>query len=424
MDLAEYKSNIIKNAVISILMVGGMIGAAYYGAAPLVGHIQQQKEATTSTTYSFRPTEIASIYNANVQRTSSFTTSISQTQIVLSSATSATSSSSVAVGNLSFYSSSSTDLYPNATVTSESGRWSVNTIQLGANPQGIAYDPVDKKMFVTIPRTNTIDVFNGTTNRMIYEFGGDADMLSPQGIVYNSVNGEIYVANTAWNSVGVINPHTYGLIKNISTGGQESPSAIAYSEATGLVYVANSLSNTVSVIDDKTNTLVGRPIRVGSDPAGIAYDPANQAIYVTNANSSSVTVLSNESSVITTIKNVGKLPVGIVYNPNNKAMYVAELGNHGDGAVVIINSSSNKIIENVTGIGPEPYGIAYDLNENYMVVTCGASNCAQILNATSNSLVAAVDVGSVPGNVAYDAANGGIYVLNMEGGSVSVISRY
>ncbi len=294
-------------------------------------------------------------------------------------------------------------------------------VLLGANPQSLAYDPLDKKMFVTLPGQDQVDVFNATKNQLVMEFGGTGDFSLPYGIVYDQLNGEIYVANAGWNSVSVIDPNTYSLIANISLG-QTAPQAVTYSNATGYVYVANYANDSVSVIDSGTNRVVGSPITVGSGPEGIAYDPSNQDIYVTNSKSGTVTVISNASSVVATV-NVGRLPIGIAYNPDNQAMYVAEVGSRGDGAIVAINSTSNAIIANITGAGPEPYGIAYDPNGNYMVVTCGASDCTNLFNATSNDPAGQVTVGSVLGNVGYDPANGDVYVLNLQSESLSVISR-
>jgi DNA-binding beta-propeller fold protein YncE len=45
-----------------------------------------------------------------------------------------------------------------------------------------------------------------------------------------------------------------------------------------------------------------------------------------------------------------------------------------------------------------------------------------VLNATTNSAVSLVEVGTAPSDVAYDSGNGDVYVSNFEGGTISLIS--
>ena len=83
-----------------------------------------------------------------------------------------------------------------------------------------------------------------------------------KGIAYDSVNKRMYVTNYSDGTVSLIDTATNTVIKSIRVG--EIPSGIAYDPVNKRIYVTNLGHNTVSVIDITTNTVVGS-ITVGDD---------------------------------------------------------------------------------------------------------------------------------------------------------------
>jgi YVTN family beta-propeller protein len=104
----------------------------------------------------------------------------------------------------------------------------------------------------------------------------------PNGVAYDGTN--IYVTNSGSNNVSVIDPATNTVTDTVDVGAY--PTGVAYDGTN--IYVANSAGNDVSVIDPATNTQAGY-LDVGTNPIGVAYDGTN--IYVTNLGSSNVSKL-------------------------------------------------------------------------------------------------------------------------------------
>ena len=161
--------------------------------------------------------------------------------------------------------------------------------------EGIAYDPVNKRMYVnvfdnfvvnnTIFGNSTVSVIDTTTNTVNDTIPAD----SPFGIAYDPVNKRMYVANVG-DTVSVIDTTTNTVNDTIPVG--DFPQHIAYDPVNERIYVTNLNNHTVSVIDTNTNTVIGKQIQVGDGPSGIAYDPVNERMYVTNRFDDTVSVIN------------------------------------------------------------------------------------------------------------------------------------
>ena len=123
-------------------------------------------------------------------------------------------------------------------------------IKVGDVPEGIAYDPVNKRMYVSNHNDNTVSVIDTTTNTVIDTKPNTPQIdpimvgAGPEGIAYDPVNKRMYVSNHNDKSVSVID------------------------------------TTTNTVIDTKPNTPQIDPIMVGAGPEDIAYDPVNKRMYV------------------------------------------------------------------------------------------------------------------------------------------------
>jgi len=77
-----------------------------------------------------------------------------------------------------------------------------SSIAVGDGPHGIAYDPVNKRMYVTNNFDNSVSVIDTTNNKVV---GGPITVGSrPTEIAYDPVNKRMYVANASVNNISVI----------------------------------------------------------------------------------------------------------------------------------------------------------------------------------------------------------------------------
>lgn len=92
-----------------------------------------------------------------------------------------------------------------------------NTITVGIDPTGVAYNPINSNIYVTNEQDNSVSVIapNGDINDTIAVGNG------PNGIVYNPGNNNTYVVNKFDNSVSVIDSSNQ-VINSILVGSRKN----------------------------------------------------------------------------------------------------------------------------------------------------------------------------------------------------------
>ncbi len=163
----------------------------------------------------------------------------------------------------------------------------IDTIPVGSNPFGVAYDSGDGRVYVANAVSNTVSVIDTSTNTVNANITVGSN---PVGVAYDPDDGMVYVTKPDSSSVSVIDTKTNTVIGTISVGTHAY--GVAYDSGDGRVYVTNLGSNTVSVIDTSTNTVNATTITVGTQPIGVAYDSGDGRVYVTNVGSNTVSVIA------------------------------------------------------------------------------------------------------------------------------------
>jgi len=118
-------------------------------------------------------------------------------------------------------------------------------------------------------------------------------------------------------------------------------------------------------------------------------------------------------------------PQSVAFDPDNGCIYV------GDGSsytVSVISGSTNKVIATVPlahGI-TDLFGIAYDSANGDIYVTSG-DGMVYVISGSTNEVIANVSLGGNPIGVAFDSTNGNIYVADsgvvVMNGANSVVAR-
>ena len=85
----------------------------------------------------------------------------------------------------------------------------VATINVGANPIGVAFDGANNDVYVANAASNTpgalptISVIDSSSNTVVATIS-DSSFKAPWGVAYDRANREIYVTNFVGNTVSVI----------------------------------------------------------------------------------------------------------------------------------------------------------------------------------------------------------------------------
>jgi DNA-binding beta-propeller fold protein YncE len=268
---------------------------------------------------------------------------------------------------------------------------------------GIAYEPVNRRMFVS---------------------AGTSPDISP---------GKVFVIDTTTNTV---------IGSPISLSGW-IPMDISYEPVNKRMYVIASdpsgRSGGFFVIDTTTTPpSVGNPISLGMIPGGIAYEPVHQRMYVTTyplsgttGNVSVIDTTTTTPSVIGDPINVPRLPIGIAYEPVHQRMYVISTGSelmhergHGTVSVIDTTTATPSVIGNPISVGNNALYVAYDpLHERMYVTNFWSHNVSVIDTTTATPSVIGnpISVGVNPADIEYDPVHQRMYVTNDGSNNVSVI---
>jgi YVTN family beta-propeller protein len=301
----------------------------------------------------------------------------------------------------------------------------VATVEVGKGPAGIAFNPANGNFYVTNffdqdgDGRGTVQMINGSTNQVVTTV--KVGML-PVGVAFNSVNRHLYVANSGDHTVSVINGSTNRLVATIPVGAE--PYGVA--SANGYVYVTNRKDATLSVINGSTNQVVstvgvGRAyepgITFGSLPTAVAFNPTDGYLYVALTGDNGVGVIDSATNGWVTGVGVGRRPSAVAYNRSNGNIYVA---NGQDATVSVISGSTLQVIDTVPlGVtaGDEGslvhyHGIAYNSANGNVYVANRAAHSLSVINGSDNQVIDTVAVGKAPNAVAFDSVDGDAYVAN------------
>jgi DNA-binding beta-propeller fold protein YncE len=152
-------------------------------------------------------------------------------------------------------------------------------------PDGLAYAPAAKRVFVSDEHGGTDAVIDATSNKLLASIplGGGAG-----NTVYDQGSGDIFVAVHGVNDLVAIDPAAMKIIGRYSLPGIKNPHGIALDVANRLAFVAGEENHSLAVFDLKTMKLIS-VYQVGEDPDVLAFDRGLKRLYV-SAESGTVSV--------------------------------------------------------------------------------------------------------------------------------------
>jgi DNA-binding beta-propeller fold protein YncE len=152
-------------------------------------------------------------------------------------------------------------------------------------PDGLAYAPRQKKVFVSDEHGGVDAVINATSNtlRTRIPLGGGAG-----NTVYDAVSGHILVAVHSVNQLVAIDPATDNILGRYPLPGIQNPHGIALDGADRIAFVAGEENHSLAVVDLNAMKVLST-YEVGDDPDVLAFDPSLKRLYV-SAESGTVTI--------------------------------------------------------------------------------------------------------------------------------------
>ncbi len=152
-------------------------------------------------------------------------------------------------------------------------------------PDGLAYAPRQRKVFVSDEHGGVDAVIDATRNTLLTKIplGGGAG-----NTVYDPISGHILVAVHGLNLLVAIDPNTDKILDRYPLAGIQNPHGIALDVADHLAFVAGEENHSLALVDLNSMKMLSS-YEVGDDPDVLAFDPGLKRLYV-SAESGTVTI--------------------------------------------------------------------------------------------------------------------------------------
>lgn len=146
----------------------------------------------------------------------------------------------------------------------------------GVFPDGLAYDPVNQRVFVSDELGAAMLVLDAKADRLIARIvtGGEVG-----NVRYDSVSKRIYAPLQSRGELVVVDPIGLGIVARFPLPGGRHPHGLAIAPGAAIGYVACDGDDRLLVVDLRSGAVVDQ-LSLGHDPDVLAIDPGLHRLYV------------------------------------------------------------------------------------------------------------------------------------------------
>jgi YVTN family beta-propeller protein len=185
--------------------------------------------------------------------------------------------------------------------------------------------------------------------------------------------------------------------------------------------VTSAVSDIVSVIDTSNNSII-YTIDVGNNPTGIAINTEGTRVYVTNYDDGTVSVINTSSHEVVATVPVGSRPNKVAVNPNGTRVYVVNNDGKGNGIQVIDTTTNNVVATVTTGDSTthDVVDVVVNPTGTFFYVTNFFSNTVSVIDSNTYKVVATIPTPMRPANIEIDPDGKMLFVTHYSGSSSTV----
>lgn len=285
----------------------------------------------------------------------------------------------------------------------------IATVPVAFGPLAAAVNSMTNRIYVADSGA-AVSVIDGATNTVLATL---TTFITPVEAAVNTVTDKAYVSDAdAGQVVPIIGVDVLGKAVSVSR-----PRGLAVDELGNRVYVAADIGTVAPdpalvPIDGATDqALTGEALPLPGFGVGVAFNPNSRLVYVAIEAAGVVVVADFAKRQAGTIA-VGRGPYGVAVNPVTNRIYVS---NKADGTVSVIDGATQQVVGLPISVGKAPEGIGVDHVNNrvYVANTGGISvggTTVSVIDGDKNVVLATLQVGDNPRDVAFNPGNGRLYV--------------
>jgi YVTN family beta-propeller protein len=208
----------------------------------------------------------------------------------------------------------------------------IDRVPAGTYPDGMAFDPVDHKLYVSDEHGDTDTVIDTTSNRRVatIPLGGDVGNTE-----YDQRDHRIYVNVQTRGELVAIDPSKDSIVARYPVPGCKSNHGLQLDDAHRKAYIACE-QNSRLVVFDLAALKATQTFAIGDDPDVLAYDLGQSILYVASE-SGTVSMLSASADRLTKIGEgfLGKNAHIVAVDQSTHRLYFPVLGDSGPRMLVM-----------------------------------------------------------------------------------------
>lgn len=274
-------------------------------------------------------------------------------------------------------------------------------------------------VFVSSEKDNALAIIDATT---LTVQGTLATCKRPRHLQRTPDGKHLLVACAESNAADVIDLASRKSVGRIPLG--DDPEAFDISPDGKTLFVSNEDDGELSFIDIASGKKT-KAVAVGKEPEGVKVSADGKTVYVTSEVASLVHAIDVASAKVTHNIKVGKRPRRIALSPDGAELWVS---NELDASVSIIATRDHQLLHTlrfeVPGVRASditPVGITITRDGKSAFVGLGRANHVAFVDVRARKVTRLVLAGKRAWNVALDAAEARLYVVNGLSDDMTVI---
>lgn len=286
----------------------------------------------------------------------------------------------------------STPSLASLTVVDRRARAVSGVLPTGREPLGVALDARRLRGYVALAgddQIQVLDLVTGEELRRIPLRAGDEPRevgLTPDGALLVAVN-------SGSNSASVVDTASGTLVATVAAG--DEPSALLLDRDGRRGYVLNRRSRSITVLDLATFAVV-QTVPTDAEPLRAALSRDGTRLYLVSRGSAHLTVFSVPEMAVIRRVFLGLGAGTVAVDPRSDLVYV---GRADEGRIQVFDPISALPVDAIEVPGPVSY-LAVDHVENALVAVLATLGQVVFVDVARKRLVATVDVGAAPYQVA------------------------
>lgn len=298
-----------------------------------------------------------------------------------------------------------------------------------------------------------IDGNSNDVRRMIFIHG-----RSIAGLLWNQFCDKLYICVFDDRCLYVLDCATEKIVGRVPVGWEVD--LMCYNSTNDKIYVAASYGSRVVVVDCAGDT-VAAVVELGSPVYTLAWNSVSNRVYCMEAEVHAVAVIDCATDVVSTLIPLPDYPFGLLYIPTYNKLYVSDYGAN----ICVVDGAGDSLLRTIPMSGRQEFRLYDSANDrvyaeespasllnvwdpgsdtlvagisvggastviengrtgdaNRVYCTSPDENKVYVVSGAADTVVRAIGVGSHPAALALNPAHDWVYVANLAGSSITVLS--